>query len=259
MSSTLGSRRAKAAIALLLTLAAGCVDIVGFLTLYHIFTAHMTGATVHVSASAVEAHWIDAWHGAVVIVAFTAGSIVGRGVIEYGARKRVRSIASATLLLEAFLIAAVILGMGDGGRSVAWAILLASAMGLQTATLTRVGSLTVHTTFVTGMLNKFAQLISHAAFISYDRIRGRMSESGPAQAFRQAGFIFSVWMMYLAGAAIGSSLVPRWQIRTLLLPLCTIVAAIVMDQVIPLSIEEERDEVEPGRMFPRRENQVRAA
>ena len=96
----LGSRRAKAAMALLLTLAAGCVDIVGFQTLYHIFTAHMTGATVHLSASAVEAHWADAWYGLAVIAAFIAGSVVGRGVIEYGARRRVRSIASATLLTQ---------------------------------------------------------------------------------------------------------------------------------------------------------------
>jgi hypothetical protein len=29
-------------------------------------------------------------------------------------------------------------------------------MGTQTATLTRIGPLTIHTTFVTGMLNKFA-------------------------------------------------------------------------------------------------------
>lgn len=255
----LGSRRAKAAMALLLTIAAGCVDIVGFLTLYHIFTAHMTGATVHLSASAVEAHWTDAWHGAAVIAAFIAGSVVGRGVIEYGARRRVRSIASATLLLEALLVSSVILGMGYRGRSIIWAILLASAMGLQTATLTRVGSLTVHTTFVTGMLNKFAQLISHAAFICYDRIRGRVSASTPAQVFGQAGFIFAVWVMYLTGAAIGSSLVPRWQTRTLLLPLCTILAAIVMDQSIPLSIEEEHDETEPERTFSRRKDEARAA
>jgi hypothetical protein len=35
----------KSAIALLLTFAAGCVDIVGYLAIYQIFTANMTGAT----------------------------------------------------------------------------------------------------------------------------------------------------------------------------------------------------------------------
>jgi uncharacterized membrane protein YoaK (UPF0700 family) len=129
-------------------------------------------------------------------------------------------------------------------------MMLASAMGLQTATLTRVGSLTVHTTFVTGMLNKLAQLMSHGVFICYDRMRGRITEAAPGPVFRQARFIFGIWMMYLAGAAIGRSLVLRWNIRALLLPLAAITVAIMIDQAVPLSIEEEHDEVDPGRKFP---------
>ena len=40
-------------------------------------------------------------------------------------------------------------------------------MGLQTATVTRIRAPTVHTTFVTGMLNKLAQLISHLRLSSH--------------------------------------------------------------------------------------------
>jgi hypothetical protein len=40
-------RRTKAVVALVLTFAAGYVDIVGLLTIYNLFTAHMTGTTVH--------------------------------------------------------------------------------------------------------------------------------------------------------------------------------------------------------------------
>jgi uncharacterized membrane protein YoaK (UPF0700 family) len=40
-------RHAKSIVALLLTFAAGNIDIVGYLAIYKILTAHMTGDTVH--------------------------------------------------------------------------------------------------------------------------------------------------------------------------------------------------------------------
>lgn len=46
--------------------------------------------------------------------------------------------------------------------------LFAGAMGIQTATLTRIGPLTVHTTFVTGRRNKLAQLVTRWIFLEHD-------------------------------------------------------------------------------------------
>jgi len=227
---------------LLLTFAAGFVDIVGYLAIYQTFTAHMTGATVHVAQNLVAAHWMDAVKAGCVVSAFLLGSVIGRTIIEIGTRVRMRSIASATLLIEAALIVAV----------ARWPILpvmallamLAAAMGLQTATLTRVGSLTVHTTFVTGMLNKLAQLLSHAAFTTYDILCGRPAAAMRQQHLRQAKFILSIWFLYLAGAAAGTWAKSVWGVRGLLFPAGTIAIAIVVDQVTPLSIEEEHDQPE---------------
>ena len=122
----------KGAVALLLTFAAGCVDIVGFLTLYHTFTAHMTGATVHLGQDLLQEHWGDAANAGCVIATFLLGSILGRTFIEVGARRHVRSVASATLLLEAALIAAVAPLAADPSHPVpivALLAMLAAAMG----------------------------------------------------------------------------------------------------------------------------------
>lgn len=67
----------KTAVALVLTFAAGCTDIIGFLTLYHIFTAHMTGVTVHLGADVLDASWPDAAKAASVVAAFLLGSVAG--------------------------------------------------------------------------------------------------------------------------------------------------------------------------------------
>lgn len=237
--------RTKMAVALLLTFVAGCVDIIGYLSLYHTFTAHMTGDTVHLGENLFRAHGKEAAVAGSVIAAFVLGSIAGRALIEIGARRRIRRVASLNLLIEAALIAGVV---GLSGRVHPLPILaldmLAAAMGLQTATLTRVGSLTIHTTFVTGMLNKLAQLLSHAAFVGYDRLRGRTVSPEHDKLLPRAGFIFSIWLLYLVGAVVGTWVRSQAGIRALWVPAALVTAALAVDQVFPLSVEEEHDQPE---------------
>jgi uncharacterized membrane protein YoaK (UPF0700 family) len=64
----------KSAVAILLTFAAGCVDIVGYLSAYHTFTAHMTGNTVHLENSLFGGDAREAGLAALVLIAFVGGS-----------------------------------------------------------------------------------------------------------------------------------------------------------------------------------------
>ncbi|MFZ3340970.1 MAG: YoaK family protein [Terriglobales bacterium] len=242
MAGAPASRGIKAFAALSLALAAGSVDIIGYVSFGQLFTAHLTGDTVHLGQNLFDARWEQAAKAGAIILAFFAGSIIGRAMIEVASRLRVRSVATATLLLEAVLIGAVAV---SGGSRFYFVFLLAVAMGVQTATLTRVGSLTVHTTFVTGMINKLAQLVSHVSFLTYDAVRG----SGGAKRvrvarLREARFIFGVWFCYLAGAALGSAVHERWDVRALLLPVVVVLLLTALDQAWPLSVEEEHDQSE---------------
>ena len=238
----------KNAVAMVLSFAAGSVDAIGYIAIYKLFAANMTGNTVHLAQNSVQTNLAEAVKAAAVIAAFLFGSLIGRTIIEIGSRVKVRSIASATLLLEAALIAAVVpLGGSHPDRSGAVLglfALLAAAMGIQTATLTRIGSLTVHTTFVTGMLNKLAQLLTEGLFLTYDLNRGRQVKKVRRHVFTEAGFIFSIWLLYLIGAGSGTWLQSAWGVRALLLPAGAICAVILVDQAAPLSLEEERDQ--PG-------------
>lgn len=229
----------KAAVALSLAFVAGCVDIVGYISFGHVFTAHLTGNTVRLGQGLIDWKWEQVSKAAVIIAIFVAGSVVGRTVIEIGARRRMRSVAMMCLLLEALLIAAVVPVSGHEMWSL---ILLAGAMGVQTATLTRLGPLTIHTTFVTGMMNKLAQLLSHASFLTYDRMRGSQSAAGlRSKVFSEARFIFGIWVLYLAGAATGTSIKLRWGMYSLLLPAVLSLGLGGVDLISPLAVEEERD------------------
>lgn len=253
--------QAKSIVALVLTFVAGYVDIVGALTVYNVFTAHMTGTTVRLGQQLVQRNWNAVAVGVIVIAAFIVGSVVGRAIIEAGSRLKIRHIGSITLALETLLLAALIpVGTQSlyvtASHAPSVRILcillgvLAFAMGLQTATLTRIGPLTVHTTFVTGMLNKLAQLISHYLFYTYDLLN-KSSHLEKAHLLtlrnavaRQARFIFAIWVVYLAGAACGTWLGLRWQLQSFYLPCCLLIGSVIVEQIEPLSLEEEQDQSE---------------
>jgi uncharacterized membrane protein YoaK (UPF0700 family) len=252
--------RAKSAVALWLTFAAGMVDIIGYLAVYHLYAAHMTGETVELGHYLLTGDWPTVAKAGAVIACFVGGSLVGRVVIEVGARRRIRSIASVGLLLEALLLGLLIwlgtplINLAHGHElsvgSVCWLLgLLAAAMGLQTATLTRIGSLTIHTTFVTGMLNKFAQTFSEWLFWLHDESRkgehlsAVFHKSREHSSFRTAMFVGLIWFFYLLGSVVGTWMSSRWSTHSLYLPFALVILAAGVDQFRPLSLEEEKDQV----------------
>jgi len=77
---------------------------------------------------------------------------------------------------------------------------------------TLIGPMTIHTTFVTGMLNKLAQLLAHGIHRAYDFLRSRSHEerlihrNRGVREVRNALFIFKIWLLYLTGAICGTLL-----------------------------------------------------
>jgi uncharacterized membrane protein YoaK (UPF0700 family) len=251
--------KTKAAIALVLTFSAGIVDIVGYLAIYHMFVAHMTGATVHLGSWLVTHEWNKAIGASTTIISFVTGSVIGRTIIEMGVRNKKRTVTSMALLAEVGLISVFLFLSRPVLRDEASTVvslrmtctllgLLGGAMGVQTGTLTRVGPLTVHTTFVTGMLNKLSQAFSQWLFWAHDEWRRNvgwnkiLKRSVEHAAVLDAKFMLSIWFAYLFGSASGSWMVFRWNTAALYLPIALLVGSMMVDQVQPLSVAEEVDE-----------------
>jgi uncharacterized membrane protein YoaK (UPF0700 family) len=252
------SNPSKSAVALLLTFVAGSVDVIGFLTLHHVFSAHVSGTTAHLGIDLAGHEWNEAVIAASVVAAFLLGSVIGRIIIEIGAQASFRRIASVTLAIEALLLAVFVVEMQTGvpptGSLAVQRICcllgaLACAMGLQTATLTRIGPLTIHTTFVTGMLNKLSQLISHLLFETYALHRASPTQRNHYLVLRrmsaaQTTFIAGIWFLYLSGAVVGAFLDKHFGPPALYMGVVLLAFAIAVDWIRPLSLEEERDQSE---------------
>jgi hypothetical protein len=61
-------------------------------------------------------------------------------------------------------------------------------------------------------------------------------------AFRNALVMIVTWFSYMLGLVTGTSMDSRWKVRSLYLPVLILLTAIVVDQIQPLSLEEEKDQ-----------------
>lgn len=245
----------KIAVALSLTVVGGFVDAVGYIALFEIFTANMSGNSVHVGMYLGQRNWTQLARPLCAIMSYVVGMGLTRIAIEIAGRSGMRRIASFTLALEALLLAlfahatpAMHLGQIIDQHSPAYFALvamLAFAMGVQTATLTHIGPLTVYTTFVTGTLTKITESFTRVLFWAYDHVRSLGTSGIVRHAFRQqdireGAMLGSTWSCYVIGAALGTALKLRWELRALYVPVAILSGFVVLDLFRPIDVEEEQ-------------------
>ena len=229
--------RGKIAVALSLTMVGGFVDAVGYIALFEVFTANMSGNTVHVGMYLGQRNWMELLRPLCAIVSYVVGMAATRIAVGVAGRVGWRRIASFTFAAEAVLLALFAhatprmhLGQIVDLQSISYfslVALLAFAMGVQTATLTHIGPLTVYTTFVTGTLTKLTESFTRVLFWVYDQARAGISGIG-ARALRQAdvqegAMLASTWSCYVVGAAVGTVLKARWELRALYVPVMLLI------------------------------------
>jgi uncharacterized membrane protein YoaK (UPF0700 family) len=253
-SSELGTG-GKLAMALSLTVVGGFVDAVGYIALFQVFTANMSGNSVHIGMYLGRADWPNLLRPLCAIASYIVGMSFTRIAVELAGRSGIRRIASVTLAIEALLLAlfahanpAMHLGQLVNLNSPSYftmVALLAFAMGVQTATLMHVGALTIYTTFVTGTLTKLTESFTRALFWFYDEFR-RTNLSHAARNIiaqrdvREGSVLAGTWTCYVLGAASGTLLKERWELRALYIPVVALAAFIVIDQFRPIGVDEER-------------------
>jgi uncharacterized membrane protein YoaK (UPF0700 family) len=198
---------------LLLSFAAGSSDAAGYMGLGRVFTSNMTGNIVLLGIDAGQLHFTDAVRSLFVLGCFGCGVWLGAWMGLKTEEKDWPRLARRLLGLEALALILFAAGwMMVGGHAQAapaygFLLLLAVAMGLQSAALTRLKVPGVQTTAVTSTLTA---LVSGSARLF------ALPFSGPAQdAPTQSRILFlvSVLCLYCLGAIISGALFfhgPRW-------------------------------------------------
>ena len=201
-------------VAVALAGAAGFLDAVGYLTLAHLFTAHMTGNTSKLGIALGHGKLGAALPLALAPPLFAAG--VAAGTLLVDARR-----PRAPLLAEAVLVTAFMTIGGLAGRHGDTVVspypfyvletLATMALGLQTAALTNVDGTTIRTSYVSGVLTNLTQG-------AVRRLRG-------ARERKPLALLTAILVVYLAGATAGAASLRALSLWCLALPLAVLLAA----------------------------------
>ncbi len=250
--------RIKAWLAIALAWAAAFVDAVGWLVLFHVYTAHMSGNTVSIGIEVAQRHWSTAFHHAWPLIPFLLGLMFSAATTAAARRVHWHSSFSMALVTELLALGSFI-WLGErysvnGELRPPSALMFyllvslpAAAMGLQTVTVTRISGLRVYTTYVTGSLAKFAEAVVHYAFWFRDRIRGRFRKrlwkvlrvTVHQRSAQHAALTGALWGAYVVGALCGVLLQTHYGLYTLLLPCAVLAVATAIDLVRPVAAADE--------------------
>jgi uncharacterized membrane protein YoaK (UPF0700 family) len=207
-------------LAIALAAIGGWVDAIGFLTLFGLFTAHLSGNTARLGVALGRGEASTALTYAVPIVVFFGGAVLGVAFMT-ARHARGRGAIASILAVESVLVATfMVVGtmLRDAGdltpRSAGYyglAVLAVAAMGLQTAALRHAAGVPVHTTFITGMVTHFAEAIVGVA---------RRDQRAVSQ---QAGVYGALVAASLVGAVGGAALESPWALWALSVPVAVLV------------------------------------
>jgi uncharacterized membrane protein YoaK (UPF0700 family) len=202
---------------LVLTCAAGLVDAISYLEMGHVFTAMMTGNTVLLALAIGQGEVMAALRSTLALVAFSAGAAGGALVLRRGrARGEWPAIVTTTLAIEAVVLAvfaALWQVPGVAARSDVLLLVLIAlsglAMGIQAAAVRHLGVPGVASTYITGTLTSL------------------MAELVTGSATRHLRLLASVFLVYGAGALIGTVLQARSSSLLAWLPFVCVAAVVV--------------------------------
>jgi uncharacterized membrane protein YoaK (UPF0700 family) len=214
---------ARPRVAFTLAAVGGWVDAVGFLILFGLFTAHLSGNTARLGVELGQGNLTLALTYAVPIVVFFLAVAAGIAYIghEPPGSRRLGPLLSVelTLLVVYLIVGTVLRDAGDltirSGAYYALAVLAVSAMGLQTASLRHACGVLVHTTFITGMVTNLAEEVV-ATF--------RREPDASRRARVHGGLVGA----YIAGAIGGAALESTWALWALTVPIAVLATLILL-------------------------------
>jgi uncharacterized membrane protein YoaK (UPF0700 family) len=222
---------------LVLTWAAGNIDAISYFGLGHVFTAMMTGNTVLLGLALAQGEVLAALRSILALVGFSVGAFVGALIVERESQPQDwPAVVTNAIGLEAVILA-IFAGTSflTGGAGVTYFLifLFATAMGIQSAAVRRLGVPGIATTYITGtltslMVDLLGWLRSIAARLPAQRAEaGAGRKASPMPWEQRVGLLASVVGLYCFGAFVGGVLELNASPLAPLLPLAAVMLVVV--------------------------------
>ena len=206
----------QARLAISLAWVAGYTNIIAVLVCGHV-ASHVTGHASQLGQAAAGGDWSLALFVGAILVAFFLGAVLSACATEIARWRGVRSVYVVPAALELALLAvfAELVRLHDpaqveSGAMLWWMTMVASiAMGLQTATITRISGGVVRTTHLTGVLTDLGlesvrRAMERLAMRAGKSQRDAAAHSGADEAARwRLLLLASIFGAFVFGSACG--------------------------------------------------------
>ena len=191
---------------LLLTAAAGSMDVASYLGLGHVFTAMMTGNTVLLGMALGQGHLLAALRSVLALIGFAGGVALAAMLVLRDRHGEWSPAVTSALAIEGALLVVFSLTWYLSGPTpddlvVYWLIAVAGvAMGIQSGAVHRLRVPGVMTTYITGTLTSLMSDLTSRL----QRIEDSASGTSPRE--RRVGLMAAVFIVYALGALAGAVL-----------------------------------------------------
>ena len=167
------------------------------------FTGHLTGNFVLTAISLAGSDWPNLFRRVLAIALFLTGIVLSVILQKWLARKSLRPLLPVLLGLEIVLISTACVALTSllPVRLELFVILMALALGLQNGAWREAGGVTVHSTYLTGMVTNL--LTTGTKRYIY---QGR--EPG---VDAKVSLLTGMWLAFVLGALLGAALVYSFQ------------------------------------------------
>ncbi|MBT2575223.1 DUF1275 domain-containing protein [Bacillus sp. ISL-51] len=205
---------------LLLCMTAGIVDVIGYLSLGHVFTANMTGNIVLLGLAIGNSLQLTVLKSLASLIGFILGVIAAAALVGNKQKAFWPPAVTAALAIEGavLLLFALFSYFFAGDVSVyVLIVLLSFAMGMQTTAARKLGVAGISTTVLTGTLANF-----------FEDLTGRFYKAGDRRRFtRDAVLRALALVLYCFGAVIGAFAEPDYKFAIIWLPIVIILGIII--------------------------------
>jgi len=199
--------------------------------LAHAFTGHVTGNCVLAAVSAAGKDWSLTLERLLAVVAFLAGILSGLILNRFVSLRLRRFSLAMAMLLEVLLFLSAFLLFGNGTTPESFIVCMCLALGIQNGALHKTNGISVHSTYVTGMVTTLAQKT-----VDHYSSKASLEEDSAKDSTRLTMRILStMWISFIFGAAAGAVVVSSFHrigLWGILLPLTLLIVAEVKAKLL---------------------------
>ena len=180
----------------------GYADAASFL-LARTFTGHLTGNCVLAAVSAADQDWNLALDRFLAVGVFLAGVLFSLNLNRLASILLRQSALAITMFIEVLLFLSASLMSSNGANQEWFIVCMCLALGLQNGALDKTNGVSVHSTYMTGMVTT----LMRKSFGNLYSKPSRQEESPRDSARLTIKVLALMWVSFILGAAMGAGIV----------------------------------------------------